>query len=55
MAVGHHVGPEVAAIGTAKRDSAAVVVEVSRSMVLKDSPLLLRILKVLLAMRGMIA
>jgi hypothetical protein len=27
MAIGHHVGPEVAAIGTANRDSAAVAIE----------------------------
>jgi hypothetical protein len=27
MAIGHHVGPEVAAIGAAKRDGAAVAVK----------------------------
>ena len=30
MAVGHHVGPKVAAIGTAERDSAAVAIDTPR-------------------------
>jgi hypothetical protein len=30
MAIGHHVGPEVAAIGAAKRDRAAVAIDAPR-------------------------